>query len=388
MKKINVNILEKDEESDVIAPESESPAEETPEEKVAAGQETLPKDVAEPAKKEPEEAVIMEAEETETIEEVPAGKDEELAESATEEEEKTDTAGGGNGSKPPVKKKAGRNIILFLLFLIVLAVVFMLTKPEFVPGFFKLNKDTVLVVEKAIPSDTQEFSIVPAEDEKAGETLARIQKAMNGTEKTSPENIQILKKQMAESAERLNRFFLLSRHFPSGLFWSYYSSSSGLELLEMKASEIGLFEEYFNRVMKNKLFDSLEFFSYDGKYWDSLEGVFVGSYQSSAKTEEGPLYTMSSGDFLDYTGYAAQKAGVNFTDRDSRTGKSVIPGTKQTVFELTFYGTVSQLSDFAEEFLSIPATFIITKVIAGRRPSDIYPAPLKLTLFVSLYEKE
>jgi hypothetical protein len=97
---------------------------------------------------------------------------------------------------------------------------------------------------------------------------------------------------------------------------------------------------------------------------------------------------MSVEDFLDYTGYAAQKAGINFTDRNANTGKSVIPGTRQTVFELTFYGTVNQLADFAEEFLSIPATFTITKVLAGRRLSDSYPDPLKLTLFVSLYEKE
>jgi len=386
MKKIDVNILEKDEDSDVKASESESPAEETAEEEP---QEVLPMaDKDEAVKKEPEDTPIPDTEEGDISEERPAVLEEADTDSVLEDEEKAGTGGGGGGSKPPAKKKSGRNIILFLLFLVVLALVFLFTKPEFVPDSFKLDKDTVLAVEEIAPSDTPEFSIVPAEDEKAGETLARIQKALNGQEKVVPENIQVLKQQMAESAERLNRLFLLSRHFPSGLFWSYYSTSSGFELLEMKASEVGLFEEYFNRVMKNKLFDTLEFFSYDGKYWDSLEGVFVGSYTPSAKTGKGPLYTMSAEDFLDYTGFAAQKAGINFTDRNSNMGKSVIPGTKQTVFELTFYGTVNQLADFAEEFLSIPATFTITKVIAGRRLSDSYPDPLKMTLFVSLYEKE
>ncbi|BFN36991.1 hypothetical protein [Fidelibacter multiformis] len=388
MKKIDVNILEKDEDSDVKAPESESPAEETAEEESLAPQEALPVDEGEAGKKEPEDTPVPDIEEAHTGEEMPADLEETDTDSVLEEEEKAGAGGGGSGSKPPAKKKTGRNIMLFLLFLIILSIVFLLTKPEFVPGFFKLDKDTVLVVEEIVPADTQEFSIVPADDEKAGETLARIQKAMDGQEKVVPENIQVLKRRMAESAERLNRLFLLSRHFPSGLFWSYYTTSSGFELLEMKATEVGLFEQYFNRVMKNKLFDTLEFFSYDGKYWDSLEGVFVGSYTPAAKAQTGPLYTMSAEDFLDYTGYAAQKAGINFTDRNSSMGKSVIPGTKQTVFELTFYGTVNQLADFADEFLSIPATFTITKVLAGRRPSDSYPDPLKLTLFVSLYEKE
>jgi hypothetical protein len=388
MKKIDVNILEKDEDSDVKAPESESPAEETAEEESLAPQEALPVDEGEAGKKEPEDTPVPDIEEAHTGEEMPADLEETDTDSVLEEEEKAGAGGGGSGSKPPAKKKTGRNIMLFLLFLIILSIVFLLTKPEFVPGFFKLDKDTVLVVEEIVPTDTQEFSIVPADDEKAGETLARIQKAMDGQEKVVPENIQVLKRRMAESAERLNRLFLLSRHFPSGLFWSYYTTSSGFELLEMKATEVGLFEQYFNRVMKNKLFDTLEFFSYDGKYWDSLEGVFVGSYTPAAKAQTGPLYTMSAEDFLDYTGYAAQKAGINFTDRNSSMGKSVIPGTKQTVFELTFYGTVNQLADFADEFLSIPATFTITKVLAGRRPSDSYPDPLKLTLFVSLYEKE
>jgi len=388
MKKIDVNILEKDEDSDVKAPESESPAEETAEEESLAPQEALPVDEGEAGKKEPEDTPVPDIEEAHTGEEMPADLEETDTDSVLEEEEKAGAGGGGSGSKPPAKKKTGRNIMLFLLFLIILSIVFLLTKPEFVPGFFKLDKDTVLVVEEIVPTDTQEFSIVPADDEKAGETLARIQKAMDGQEKVVPENIQVLKRRMAESAERLNRLFLLSRHFPSGLFWSYYTTSSGFELLEMKATEVGLFEQYFNRVMKNKLFDTLEFFSYDGKYWDSLEGVFVGSYTPAANAQTGPLYTMSAEDFLDYTGYAAQKAGINFTDRNSSMGKSVIPGTKQTVFELTFYGTVNQLADFADEFLSIPATFTITKVLAGRRPSDSYPDPLKLTLFVSLYEKE
>jgi hypothetical protein len=389
MKKMDVNILEKDEDADVKAPKSESPAEETAEEEPFVPQEALPMmDEGEAGKKELEDTPTRDTERGGTIEEMPADQEEAGTNSVVDKEKKAGTGGGGSGSKPPAKKKSSRNIILLLLFLVVLALAFLLTQPEYVPGFFKLDKDTVPVVEKTVPSDTPEFSIVPAEDEKAGETLARIQKAMDDQGKVVPENIQILKQQMAESAERLNRLFLLSRHFPSGLFWSYYSTSSGFELLEMKASEVGLFEEYFNRVMKNKLFDTLEFFSYDGKYWDSLEGVFVGSYTPSAKAGKGPLYTMSVEDFLDYTGYAAQKAGINFTDRNANTGKSVIPGTRQTVFELTFYGTVNQLADFAEEFLSIPATFTITKVLAGRRLSDSYPDPLKLTLFVSLYEKE
>lgn len=387
MKKIDVNLLDKDEHSDMVTPESEKSENVKSETDHPLDSEIPPSDTA------------LKQEEAEIPDDVPVSEDTDVKEEISEpkKDEKRESGlpaegGGGNGSKPPEKKKTGRNIIIFLIFLLVLAAVLFLTRPEFVPGFSKLSEDTVLVVEKIetppVTPETQEFSIIPAEDEKAADTLKRIRKAMDGAEKTTPENLEILKDQMAKSRERLNRLFVLSRHFQNGLFWSYYSTSSGVELLEMKANEVGLFERYFNRVMENKLFDSLNFFSYDGKYWDSLKGVFVGSYTSTAKPVKGPLYTMSAGDFLDYVGYAAQKAGVNFTDRNSSTGKSVIPGTKQTVYELTFYGTINQLADFTNYFLEIPATCTILKVIAGRRFSDSYPDPLKLTLFVSLFEKE
>ncbi|HDT12055.1 MAG TPA: hypothetical protein ENO01_00205 [Candidatus Marinimicrobia bacterium] len=67
--------------------------------------------------------------------------------------------------------------------------------------------------------------------------------------------------------------------------------------------------------------------------------------------------------------------------------ESLIPGTRQYVFKLTLFGSVSKLSRFSSGLMDIPATFTITKVIAGRRPGDSFPDPLKMTLYVCLFEK-
>ncbi len=391
--KIDVNLLEREEKSEETSREKKSQdVTESSEDSTRKPEETEGKtEVSEPVKEESGEEVKTSgtgAEDKTAGETVPVS--EKPKKPSREKKKKAGGKGGngeGNGKKTPLQ----RGIFLFIVFIILVMIGIMLWKPEFVPGFFKPAEDTVLVVtplEEEEVTEKPEFSIVPAEDEKASDTLKRIREAINGTEHPIPENLQNLKNEVAESRERLKRFFILSGYFPNGLFWSYYSASSGYELLEMKANKVGLFEKYFNRVMDKKLFDSLNFYSYDGKYWNSLEGVFAGTYTSSGKTKIESLYSMSSDDFLDYVGYAAQKAGINFTDRISHEVEAGIPESHQKVFKLTFYGTVSKLSEFADGLLEIPATFTINKVIAGRRPSDTYPDPLKLTLFVSLFEKD
>jgi hypothetical protein len=367
--KIDVNVLDKDEKSEEISQEKE----------VSEVIESSEDESAEPevTGEEPKAS----KKETEEMKE----KEEDSSGEKRKKSGKKGGNGGGNGNKSTVK----RNIFLFIIFLFLLIVIILTWKPEFVPGFFKLTEDTVLVVEELedVP-ETTEFSITPVDDEEASDTLERIRKAIDSSEHVVPENLLNLKQQISESRERLKRFFILSRHFPNGLFWSYYSASSGFELFEMKANKPGRFEAFFNRVMEENLYKELKFYSYDGKYWDSLEGVFAGRYKLSEPQGEKTLYNLDSEAFLDYVGHAAQKAGVNFTDLSSYKVETTISGTRQNAFKLTFYGTVNQLSVFSDAFLEIPATFTINKVIAGRRPSDSYPDPLKLTLFVSLFEKD
>jgi hypothetical protein len=311
--------------------------------------------------------------------------DEDADDSKSKKGVTTQTSGNG-------KKRANTPFYIVVALLVILIIVFLVwNKAEQVPGFLSFSKDTVLTIkplESVTEEETPEFSIVPIEDEKASDTLKRIKQVIDGSSYVVPENITILKQQRAVSEERLKRFFVLSAHFPEGLFWSYYSNSANYELFEVKAAKVGVFETFFNRVMEKKLFKNLNFYSYDGKYWDSLEGVFAGNYVSEVKKDNAPLYTMSSEDFIDYVAHAAQKTGVNFTDWTVNKVESMIAGTEQSVFKLTLYGTVSQLSRFSNGLMEIPATLTVTKVIAGRRPEDSFPDPLKLILYVGLFEKK
>jgi len=374
--KIDVNLLENEEISEEISDEN---AEELSDD-LSSGEKM-------PDLKEKPEIQSEESEETDSLpDEENQGKP--VSETDDPKPKKKKPKGTpGNG-----KKSSNTPFYIAVAVLILLIIIFLFwNKAEEVPGFLSFSKDTVLTItplETVVEEETPEFSIVPIEDEKAADTLKRIKQAIDSSSYDMPENISILMQQKAVSDERLKRFFILSAQFPEGLFWSYYSNSANYEMFEVKASKVGVFEVFFKRVMEKKLFKNLNFFSYDGKYWDSLEGVFAGHYISDVKRDPMPLYTMSVEDFIDYVAYAAQKAEINFTDQSVNTVESMIPGTKQYVFKLTLFGTVSQLSRFSHGLMDIPATFTVTKVIAGRRPEDSFPDPLKLTLFVCLFEKK
>lgn len=374
--KIDVNLLENEEISEEISEEhNEELSDDLPSEEKKADSE----EDSDVQQEEQEEAELTSEKENQ---EMPTGKVKK-----TKPTKVKSKGGGGNG-----KKTSNTSFYIVVAILIVLIIVFLFwNKASQVPGFLSFSKDTVLTItplETVGEEETPEFSIVPIEDEKASDTLKRIKEAIDGSSYAVPENMSILKQQKAASDERLKRFFILSAQFPEGLFWSYYSNSANYEMFEVKASKVGVFETFFNRVMDKKLFKNLNFYSYDGKYWDSLEGVFAGNYAPEVKKDPFPLYTMSSDDFIDYLAYTAQKAGVNFTDRSVNMVESMIPGTRQYVFKLTLFGTVSQLSRFSNGLMEIPATFTVTKVIAGRRPEDSFPDPLKMTLFLSLFEKK
>lgn len=380
MKKIDVNLLENNEESISKDKDSEILSNTPTDQEQQEDQNLQFSEIPSVSEEKLEKTEEPSQEKKEKEEETPHTETIKTSDLKRGKKEKSTKKGGGNSSKPPAKKKKGPNILfIVLLVVIVLAILVIFTFPKF--------SALVKKPEQVKIAKTTEFSIVPVDEKEARDTLAQIRSALEQGEQVLPENISLLKKQLAESKDRLHRLFILSDHFPKGLFWSYYSTSGGFELFEVKAREPGIFEMFYNRVMKNNLFNTLKFYSYDGKYWDSLEGVFVGTYSSTTPIEKGALYSMNPDDFIAYVAYSAQTAKINFTDRNSKPGKSVIPRTKQTVLELTFYGTINQLERFVEEFSKIPATFTVSKVIAGRKPSEQYPDPLKLTLFVALYEK-
>lgn len=244
----------------------------------------------------------------------------------------------------------------------------------------KDDKVTDLPVEK--PVETPAEPVTPVEETEVPVKKPAPQK--DGVQLTDYEGLVSETARSIAFIDHHNAFIQL---FPKGLFISTMSTSASDLLLEAKADDKAVFREFFDKVDNSALFNDFKYIPEEIPGSESHQAIFRGAYKIRANSSDRDLYNLSSERFIKALADFANKEKMTFTEKRSFEIDNDFDNVKTTMLQLGFYGNIEKILNFMSALRNLPATYSLEKIYLSRKPTDSFPVPIKLLLYISLHER-
>lgn len=396
---VKINLPEDEKPETVEVPEA---AEEAEKPEMFGDDDPELQDISESATPEPE-AEDLAAESTEYDGVVISGEDdidelvlEELTEHIHETSEEEELilrrhAAHHNYEEAPAeqKKRPVSSILTYVLVVAMVAGAFIyMFKPELLSWAQKNEEMAVIVPADTVEEVIPEFKPISIDSSQAEEIMQKTKSEMIKEEGLLPETGERLIRFITLSGKRIAQSINVLQSIPKGVFISYFSSSGNIVLMEVKTDNAALFQTYHETALKKKIFTNLQFIQGHESALPGYKGYFVGTFNYGVVPGWEAFYNLTANDFVDYIAGLAADIKMNFTELTYYEIDNEMPKIKSTYFNIGFYGQPDQITSFLQKVEEIPGTFVVKKIFISRSPTDSYPIPMKLTLYITMFERE